>query len=438
MGILRFAELPEYIRDAYGDLVKGFGKPSWAFAPGPGATVEGCRAASFAQKQWRFCSDTKAEFPAMIDPLIQRARAATSSDEVVLALHDWSVLSFATHNSKTDRRTLTHEHDVGYDWATVLLVRATDGAPVAPVSVNLATAAQILTTEPGPVDDVVHVDQIKPRMDGVGALGLVPKVVHVIDREADSVGHWRAWIRAGHQALVRADDRVVWHNACARKLTEIAEELKDTGQLKAAGEARYHDRPAWRFVGEASVVLHRPAKRWEGGVQRKIPGEPVALRLVVVELRDAQNQVLSRWLLLTNVSADEADAATIGLWYYYRWRIETMHKLLKSAGWDVEDWRQQTGERLLRKLLLAFAACVEIWALQRRNDASSEALKALLMNLSGRQTKARRPITTSGLLAGLWILQQAATYLSRDGPDSPSEILKRHLPLFANYASQTT
>jgi hypothetical protein len=438
MVALRFDELPENLRDSYGSLVKGFGKLAAKCAAGPGATVEQRKAASFAQKQWRFCTNPKAEYPALIDPLIQRVRAETSSEAVVLAVQDWSVLGFATHKSKKDRRTLTHEHDVGYDLATVLIVRATDGAPVGPVSVNLATADEILTTEPNPVDDVVHVDQIKPRMDMVASLKLGPKVVHVIDREADSVGHWRAWIKAAHRALVRADDRVVLHNGRERKLTDIADELKGAGALKGAGEARYHDRPAWRFAGEAAVVLHRPAKRREGGVQRKIPGPAVPLRLVVVELRDAAAQVLSRWLLLTNVSAQDADAATIGLWYYFRWRIETMHKLLKSAGWDLESWLQQKGERLLRKLLLAFAAAVEIWALQRRNDASSEALKELLMNLSGRQTKTRQPITTSGLLAGLWVLQQAATWLSRDGPDSPNELLRRHLPLFANYAKLTT
>jgi hypothetical protein len=436
MATLRFAELPEYLQDAYGSLVKGFGKCASKCASGPGATVEGRQASSFSQKQWRFCSDPKAEYPALIDPLIQRLRAQTWASDVLLAIHDWSVLSFATHHSKTDRRTLTHEHDVGYDLATVLLVRARDGEPVAPVSVNLATDHAILTTEPNAVPDVAHVDQIVPRMNAVRSLQLAASVVHVIDREADSVGHWRAWIREGHRAIVRADDRVVRHNGRERKLTEIAAEL--SGGLSAAGEARYHDRLAWRFVGETTVVLHRAAKRWEDGVQRKIPGEPVELRLVVVELRDAKGRMLSRWLLLTNVCVDDADAATIGQWYYFRWLIETMHKLLKSAGWDVESWLQQNGERLLRKLLLALAACVDLWALQRRNAAASQELQRLLMNLSGRQTKDRQPITTSGLLAGLWVLQQAATYLSRDGPNSPNEILRQHLPLFANYASQMT
>jgi hypothetical protein len=213
---------------------------------------------------------------------------------------------------------------------------------------------------------------------------------------------------------------------------DIAAEMKAPGRLKSAGKALYRGRQAWRFVGQTQVVLHRPAKRREGDKQREVPGEPVSLRLVVVELRDAKDEVLARWLLLTNVSEEQADAATVASWYYYRWQIENLHKLLKSAGWQLESWLQRNGERLLRKLLVAVAACVEVWALERRTDDSSESFKVLLMALSGRQTKARRPITTTALLAGLWVLQQSATWLKRDGPDSPNELLKQHLPLFTS------
>jgi IS4 transposase len=57
--------------------------------------------------------------------------------------------------------------------------------------------------------------------------------------------------------------------------------------------------------------------------------------LVVSRICDAHGQVLAQWLLLTNVP-DEVDARTIARWYYYRWQIESMFKLLKSAGQQVE------------------------------------------------------------------------------------------------------
>ena len=81
--------------------------------------------------------------------------------------------------------------------------------------------------------------------------------------------------------------------------------------------------------------------------------------------------------------------------------------------------------------MLAFAACVAIWSLERKLGAESEAFKRLLMHLSGRQTKRDRPITTSGMLAGLWVLQAALGPLARHGPDQLNAMLEDHLPLFA-------
>lgn len=417
-------------------MVKGFGKTGCSTAPGPGATVSRRAAASFAQQLWRFCRNKRVRFSALIQPLIQRVRDEAPTAGVLLAVHDWSTLAFGTHPSKTDRRQLTHAADVGYDLATVLMVRGTDGAPLAPVSVSLATQAAVLSTQPDPVADVAHVDQLLPRMAFVASLKLGVPVVHVIDREADSVGHWRDWSTAGHRVLVRADDRIVWHDGRERTLVDVADELKSAGGLAAAGEALYRGRKAWRFVGQTDVILHRPAKRWDGERRLVIAGEPLGLRLVVVELRDVAGRVLSRWLLLTNVPAGEADAATVASWYYWRWRIESLHKLLKSAGWQLESWLQRNGTRVLRKVLLALAACVGVWALERRSDASSESLKSLLVSLSGRQTKRRQRVTTPALLAGLWVLQQAASWLSRDGPNDPNTLLQQHLPMFATSVQQ--
>jgi hypothetical protein len=351
---------------------------------------------------------------------------------VLLAVHDWSTLSFGSHHSKTDRATLTHATDVGYDLATVLMVRGDDGAPVAPVLVSLTTADGVLSTRDDvPAVDVCHIDQVLGAMQYVRDLDLGATVVHVIDREADSVNHWRQWVADGHLALVRGDDRKVLRDGQETSLAATAERLRQEGAFNDAGEARDHGRKARLFVAEAGVVLHRPGKRNQGKKKVEVPGPPLPLRLVVTEVRDQEGRVLARWLLLTNVPADLADAATIATWYYFRWRIESLHKLLKSSGWQLEEWLQRNGERLMIKLLLALGACTSVWALERRSDTESVAFKQLLMQLSGRQTKRLRAITTSGLLAGLWVLQSALGPLATHGPEQLNTMLENHLPLFA-------
>jgi hypothetical protein len=272
-------------------------------------------------------------------------------------------------------------------------------------------------------------------MQYVRGLNVGAPIVHVIDREADSVNHWRQWSADGHLAVVRADDRKVIHDGSETTLVKVADSLRRGGALKEAGPALYRGRKARLFVAEAEVVLHKPGKRHVGTKKKKkqidVPGPPLPLRLIVAEVRDLKGRVLARWLLLTNVPKEMADAATIALWYYHRWNIESMHKLLKSSGWQLEGWLQRNGERIFKKLLIALGACVSVWALQRRHDEQSKAFQMLLMQLSGRQTKRRKPVTTSGLLAGLWVLQSAVGPLARHGPEKLNALLENHLPLFA-------
>ena len=47
----------------------------------------------------------------------------------------------------------------------------------------------------------------------------------------------------------------------------------------------------------------------------------LSLRLVIAEVRSLEGEVLATWFLLTNVPSD-VSAATIALWYYWRWTIE--------------------------------------------------------------------------------------------------------------------
>src|ERR1700722_13244800 len=157
------------LQNASAILVKGFGKTGSSTAPGPGATVAGLKPASFAQKLWRFCIDPRVEESALIEPMHEAVRQEVARRlGVLLSIHDWSSLAFGSHPSKTDRATLTHATDVGYDLATVLIVRGDDGAPIAPVSVSLTTAEGVISTRDDvPAVEIPHIDQVLPAMQYV-------------------------------------------------------------------------------------------------------------------------------------------------------------------------------------------------------------------------------------------------------------------------------
>lgn len=358
------------------------------------------------QGAWRFLNNERVTLPALVEPLreVAREQVQTQQAPFVLLAHDWCKLCYSPSGRKQDLVQLTHENDIGYDLTGALLVSADDGQPIAPMEMHLLTAEGVLSTrEPAPEAEH-HLEQVLPTMQASSSWGLPVPVVHVIDREADSVDHYRQWDADGHRFLVRADDRRVSHEGESVLLSELARRLRRQQAFSCLGTADYRGKSAQLWVAETQVVLDRPARKSVGGRKIHKPGPPLALRLIVVQLRNKAGKVLAQWLLLSNVPREWADADKLAWCYYWRWRIESFFKLLKSHGQQIEHWEQQSGAAIARRLLLAAMACVIVWRVQADESAAAREFKDLLVRLSGRQTKRTRPHTAPALLAGLWTL----------------------------------
>jgi hypothetical protein len=237
-------------------------------------------------------------------------------------------------------------------------------------------------------------------MEASRSWGLDRKCVHVIDREADSLKHLRRWARDGHLFLVRADDRRVKFRSRSRRFSEISRLLEEERGFSSEGEISLRGRRGRLWIAETKLVLDGPAwSRTPEGKVCRVPGEPLPLRLVVVQVRDEQGGLLAEWSLLTNV--EEASALEIARWYYWRWQIESFYKLLKSAGLEVEEWLQESASAIAKRLLVGCMACVTVWALQRLDTPEAQECQQFLVRLSGRQMKRTRPVTAPALLAGL-------------------------------------
>jgi len=167
-------------------------------------------------------------------------------------------------------------------------------------------------------------------------------------------------------------------------------------------QVTYHGKVHWQWVAEAEVSLTRRAKPSQKKSKKPpVSGIPVAARLVVSRVLSADGEVLAEWLLLTNVT--DVDAATIALWYYWRWQIECFFKLVKSAGHQLEVWQQESALAIAKRLLVASMACVTVWAIAADNSTETEALRTFLIKLSGRQMRHKKEFTNPALLAGLWV-----------------------------------
>jgi hypothetical protein len=391
----------------YVQLVKEHMSSSTRSAAGPSLLPGQSKSASATQAAWRFFNNERVELAALVEPLRQAGRdaAAESPSEFVLLAHDWSKLDYGNHRAKTDLRQLTHEHDVGYELTTALLMDAHDGSPLAPMQLHVKTADSVYSTaEQSPHVDAHHLDQLEPTMNEVASWGIPRRVVHVIDREADSLGHFRRWDELGHKFLVRCDDRRVLWEGESWLISEIVEYFDREIGFTDIGEAMYHGQTVRQEVAETDIVLHRPHKTRIDGKQYDVPGRALPMRLIVTRMLDDQGYILAQWTLFTNVLADDVAAHQIAFWYYWRWRIESFFKLLKSHGQELEHWLQETGAAITRRLLVAAMACVVVWQLEQDDSPEAEQAKSILMRLSGHSTKRNRPYTAPGLLAGYMAL----------------------------------
>ena len=427
-GLLR-VPLEGRLEERYVALVKQHQHVGSSTAAGPAVGVASPSSLAAAQGMWRFLHNQRVTLGALATPLREAGRRAWEREGSPLALlvHDWSKIDYASHASKRDRVVLTHERDVGYELAAALLVSGQTGDAWAPMQMHLKTSASaMLSTARGELPaDTPRLDQATATMEASSLWGLPGRVVHVIDREADSVGHYRRWHAKGHLFLVRGDDRKVLRQVDGREremlLSQVVAGLEAEGALIDTREVEYHGKRMRQRVAQTTVTLHRPARTRVDGRQREVPGEPLTLRLVVAQVVDAAGRVRATWLLLTHVDEADADAAQVALWYYWRWRIESFFKLLKSAGQRMEEWQQTTGEAVAKRLLIASMACVLAWNLQRDTSPQGVRMQRLLVRLSGRQTKRSRPVTTEALLAGLFVLLPMLELLESCGGD-PNEI----------------
>lgn len=364
---------------------------------------------SFAHTQalWRFLANERVGPVELAGPLLGMARTEVPEhcEAYALSMHDWSRLNFGGHTSKKDRVRMTHETDVGYELQSSLLVSDRDGSPLVAPAQNLVTANGVLSTMAHEAMRIKpHLDELSERMAWLEKQDFGKPLVHIIDREADSVAHMRSWSEAGHAWLVRAKggSRVRFGDREMR-LDEVGKALT----YMAVREVECQGKRATQWLASAPVVLVRKARqnRLDADGKRIAPqaGAPLAVRLVVSRILGGNGQVLAEWYLLSNV-ADEVPAETLALWYYYRWRIESYFKLLKQAGHQVESWEQESGEALFKRLLIVTQACALAWRIMRADGDFAQQAKTFLVRLSGRQMKQTRPVTPSALLDGLFKL----------------------------------
>jgi Transposase DDE domain len=383
---------------------------------------------AFAQTQaaWRFLNNENCTLIELNKPLLSAAHELcdTECDQYTLVAHDWSHLSYGKHKSKSDTYK-TIKNSVGYKLQTSLLLSDNHGGPLSVVGMNLQDKKQIHSSYSNDVKwDFSPLEALLHQIIWLEEQGFKKKLVHIIDREADSVGFLRGlegklWLIRG-KGQHKAND-----GKNNRKIQDIAENLNfDEERI-----IQYKGKKATQQIAETMIWITRPANprklSADGKRVKVIPGAPVACRLIVSKIVDSNHKEIGMWYLLTSVR--DVSKATVALWYYWRWSIETFYKLMKSAGMQLESWQQTTSLAIAKRIMVASMACVTVWRIANAKGPEASEIKKLLIRLSGRQMKWKKEFTYTALLAGLWSLLSMDDMLETLGAEKIKSLLAKIL-----------
>ena len=398
-------DLERRLQRRYDQLVRSHMVSSDLLSAGVKSSLKSNKAFSRTQAAWRFFNNERCSLTELIKPILSSATEQMSQlcNAYVLIADDWSGLSYKKHERKKDRFGIHNKQELGYELQASLSLNEQTGTPIAPITLNLATNTEVFSTYREDVSrEESHLEELAKRVQYIEQMGFNKPLIHIVDREGDSV----QWMRAlkGAQWLIRSrSNSHVRYNNASRRVDKLAAKL-DYCQSRTIN---YKGQKATQYLAEATVSVTRsalPKKKNDEGKRTRIKGEAVDCRLVVSRVEDTQGKVLAWWYLLTNASVDKG---TIALWYYWRWSIESFFKLLKTAGMHLESWQQETGHAVARRLLIACMACVCVWQIAEMTGAQASELRDVLIKLSGRQMKYGVAFTRPALFAGLCALMNA-------------------------------
>lgn len=390
------------LKKRYDILVRSHMQVGHELAPGIKNILNKDAAFNQTQAAWRFFNNENCTLTELSQPLLKAAHELSEEecDDYILVPNDWSYLSYGSHKRKQDIYN-TIKKSIGYDLQSSLMISDRHGGPLALVAMNLKTKNETLSTYDKTLKGLTHLEELSKRIDWLESQKFQKPLVHIIDREADSVAFLRSL--EGKKWIIRANNSNYVHDEISkRKIKDLAKELL----YSEARTVEYKGKSAQQQIAETQVTITRAAqpKRKDAKGKRlpAVKGEPVKARLIVSRIIDDNGKELAVWYLLSKVM--NVCAATIALWYYWRWSIENYFKLMKSAGMQLESWQQATGEAIARRLLIASMACVCVWRIAHAKGAAAGELRKILVRLSGRQMKWKNEFTYPSLLAGLWSL----------------------------------
>lgn len=373
---------------------------------------------SQVQASWRFFNNPKVTSKELFEPIVNNLKNEISKqcDKYILAMSDWSHLDYKKHSSKEELKSENRKDTcmkIGYDLQSTLGVSDRTGEPIAPMVHNIKTSLKVYSTYNDNINiDLTHLEELAQRAKYINNNFCIDdkKIIHIVDRESDSIAFMRDLqeqnilfvLRGKNNSKVQYTDTIT-DTTIDIKQEELANRLPLGKKVK---DIKYKKKKVTIYANECDISITRDATKMvlqDSGKKKlvKTSGEPIKARFIVERLVDEKNEVVATWLLISNILDDSVTASTLATWYYYRWKIESYFKLLKSSGFNLEQWQQKEPEALFKRLLVVSQSCMLVWKIANDNSANAKKLRKILIQLSGKQIQRGVDWTYPALLSGL-------------------------------------
>jgi hypothetical protein len=376
------------------------------------------KGSSQTQAVWRFLNNPVVTIKELFEPIEKTLEVEIEKqcDEYILAISDWSHLDYKKHTRKKELKIENKKNNckkIGYDLQTTIAVSDKTGEPIAPLVHNLKTSEKVYSTYNDNIDmKLTHLEELALRTKSIDdSLKTKKKIVNIIDREADSIAFMRLLEEFKQFFLLRVKktSKVNYYDKKNNKIIEIKQsDLANKLSLgKKVKRIRYKNKNVNIHVNECDITISRDATKMvidKDGKKtlQRTPGKTLNLRFIVERLVDVEtNEVVAEWLLVTNVLDKNVTATTLATWYYYRWKIESYFKLLKSSGFNLEEWQQIEPLALFKRLIIISNACMMVWRIANTNTDNAKKIRDFLIKLSGKQLEYRVEFTYPALMTGL-------------------------------------
>lgn len=344
------------------------------FSAAPQSPInQACEDWAETKAAYRFFQNEDVAVADIMEPHRRKTAARAKPHRTILALQDTTQLIYTNHPKTQGLGAMSlkkgrHGKKIfsnGLLMHTCLAV-TTKGVPLGLLDLNFHVR-QPLSEERRRLADVTPVEQKESyrwmqSLERAHSITGDTQVVTVCDREADMYGLFELGDRLKSPVLVRANvDRGInrksryaekdvvrlWafmhdQQAAGTKTIEIPER-KATPHAKARNA-----RTAVLTIKFGSFVFNPPRNNIL--YRHTQPPNLAMCAVYAYEAHPPENEERVEWMLLTNLPVTDFDEACEKVhWYCLRWRIEMYFKVLKS-GFNVEECRLATADRLIRYL----------------------------------------------------------------------------------------